>query len=122
MYVTDLNSTNGTLVNGQELSPMDNVAVEVGAEVIFGDMYLARYQLDLVSDGGAPEADNVNSGNSSGLQNSGTLVFGLEDSGDGPQRPAGSAATTAAAGGEQQGRGVERRQKKPVIRQDFQPY
>lgn len=36
MYVTDLNSTNGTMVNGQELSPMDNVAVEVGAEVIFG--------------------------------------------------------------------------------------
>jgi hypothetical protein len=37
MYVTDLNSTNGTMVNGQELSPMDNVAVEVGSEVIFGE-------------------------------------------------------------------------------------
>ena len=37
VYVTDLNSTNGTTVNGQELSPMDNVAVEVGSEVVFGE-------------------------------------------------------------------------------------
>lgn len=41
MYVTDLNSTNGTMVNGVELSPMDNVAVEVGQEVTFGERQLA---------------------------------------------------------------------------------
>lgn len=50
MSITDLNSTNGTVVNGQELTPMDNVEVAPGAEVIFGDMYLARFQLDAVAD------------------------------------------------------------------------
>jgi pSer/pThr/pTyr-binding forkhead associated (FHA) protein len=37
VFVTDLNSTNGTMVNGQELSPMDNVEVGVGAEITFGE-------------------------------------------------------------------------------------
>eukprot|EP00879_Flechtneria_rotunda_P007363 GHRR01007724.1.p2 GENE.GHRR01007724.1~~GHRR01007724.1.p2 ORF type:complete len:126 (+),score=43.92 GHRR01007724.1:624-1001(+) len=46
LCITDLNSTNGTMVNGQELTPMDNMEVEIGAEVIFGDMYLARFRLD----------------------------------------------------------------------------
>lgn len=35
--ITDLNSTNGTLVNGQELTPMDDVELGVGSEVIFGE-------------------------------------------------------------------------------------
>lgn len=48
--ITDLNSTNGTVVNGQELSPMDNVELAPGSEVIFGDMFLARFQLDEIMD------------------------------------------------------------------------
>lgn len=56
--ITDLNSTNGTVVDGKELGPMDNIEVEVGSEVIFGDMYLARFRLDEVADHGlVPEQE-----------------------------------------------------------------
>jgi pSer/pThr/pTyr-binding forkhead associated (FHA) protein len=48
--ITDLNSTNGTLVDGKELGPMDNIEVEIGSEVIFGDMYLAKFRLDEMPD------------------------------------------------------------------------
>jgi hypothetical protein len=53
--VTDLNSTNGTAVNGVELSAADGATAEVplGGEVVFGDAYLARFQLEAVV---APEA------------------------------------------------------------------
>lgn len=37
--VTDLNSTNGTFLNGQQLNPMQAVALELGAEV--GDVLVA---------------------------------------------------------------------------------
>jgi len=50
--ITDLNSTNGTFVkfpeaeDEEELVPMRATPVPVGAEIIFGDMYLARFQLE----------------------------------------------------------------------------
>ena len=34
--MTDLNSTNGTYVNNEELAPMEAVKVPLGAEIIFG--------------------------------------------------------------------------------------
>ena len=43
--VTDLGSTNGTEVAGKELVPMANTLVPLGAEVTFGDMYLARFRV-----------------------------------------------------------------------------
>lgn len=59
LCITDLNSTNGTVVNGHELSPMDNIEVEVGAEVIFGDMYLAKFKLVEEPDTRAAAADST---------------------------------------------------------------
>ena len=59
--ITDLNSTNGTFLNGQQLNPMQAVGLDLGAEVrggvrviylahvvlqvTFGDIFLARFQL-----------------------------------------------------------------------------
>jgi len=48
--ITDLNSTNGTVVNGQELTAMDTAEISAGSEIIFGDMYLAKFQVDKLSD------------------------------------------------------------------------
>jgi len=49
--VTDLNSTNGTAVNGVELTAgSDGATAELptGGEVVFGDSFLARFQLEVV--------------------------------------------------------------------------
>ncbi|GBF89894.1 hypothetical protein Rsub_02598 [Raphidocelis subcapitata] len=127
VYITDLNSTNGTLVNGVELSPMDNVAVEVGAEVVFGDVYLARFQLDLVADAASPPSFAAAAGSgSSGAEASGTVVLGAEDSGDaaggalGMGLGPGLGLGGGAGGG---GGGVTTRPvKRPKVRQDFSPY
>jgi pSer/pThr/pTyr-binding forkhead associated (FHA) protein len=35
--ITDLNSTNGTVVNGDELTPMDTAEISAGSEIIFGE-------------------------------------------------------------------------------------
>ncbi|KAI8467167.1 MAG: SMAD/FHA domain-containing protein [Monoraphidium minutum] len=85
VFVTDLNSTNGTMVNGQELSPMDNVEVEVGAEITFGDIYLARFQLDMVTDGSALGGPDGGGGGAVAMQDSGTLVMGGGEDGDSDQ-------------------------------------
>jgi pSer/pThr/pTyr-binding forkhead associated (FHA) protein len=46
--VTDLSSTNGTLIEGEELQAGVAYELREGAEVIFGDEYLACYQLTKV--------------------------------------------------------------------------
>jgi pSer/pThr/pTyr-binding forkhead associated (FHA) protein len=45
LMVTDLGSTNGTEVNGEELAAMTNTLVPLGSEVTFGDMYLAKFRV-----------------------------------------------------------------------------
>lgn len=43
--VTDLNSTNGTYLGTEELVPMKARDISVGSEIIFGDMFLAKFEL-----------------------------------------------------------------------------
>lgn len=130
VYVTDLSSTNGTLVDLRELSPLETATVAVGQEITFGDAYLARFQLELAADPAAAAsaaagagvglgkgAFGAASGGSSGSGGvSGTVVLPPEDSGD-------AAAPAAAAGGEAGlggGGGMERRrQKKQRVDGDF---
>lgn len=45
VMVTDLTSTNGTFIDGEELLPGVPTQLMVGGEVIFGDEFLARYEL-----------------------------------------------------------------------------
>ena len=45
VMVTDLSSTNGTFIEGEELQAGVAYELAVGGEVIFGDEYLACYQL-----------------------------------------------------------------------------
>ena len=43
--VVDLSSTNGTFIDGEELLPGVPTQLVVGGEVIFGDEFLARFEL-----------------------------------------------------------------------------
>mmetsp|Transcript_44400 Transcript_44400/g.74033 ORF Transcript_44400/g.74033 Transcript_44400/m.74033 type:complete len:167 (-) Transcript_44400:161-661(-) len=44
-YIMDLSSTNGTFVNGKQLTPAKPEKLLVGSELIFGDEFLARFEL-----------------------------------------------------------------------------
>lgn len=56
VQVTDLGSTNGTFVDGQELEPMKAATLPVGGEVVFGDKHLAAFRLDWVEEEAAKPA------------------------------------------------------------------
>lgn len=43
LTVTDLGSTNGTLLNGKEIEPNQEIAVRVGEEIVFGDSHLGSF-------------------------------------------------------------------------------
>ena len=47
--VTDLGSTNGTNVDGQELGGMKSASLTVGSSLFFGDKHLASYRLEAVA-------------------------------------------------------------------------
>jgi pSer/pThr/pTyr-binding forkhead associated (FHA) protein len=51
--VTDLTSTNGTFIDGEELLPGVPTQLVVGGEVIFGDEFLARFELVETADEGS---------------------------------------------------------------------
>ena len=51
VMVTDLTSTNGTFIDGEELLPGVPTRLLVGGEVIFGDEFLARFELVQVGEG-----------------------------------------------------------------------
>lgn len=44
-YVTDLASTNGTFVDGEELAPGTPTRLAGGSEVVFGDDAVCRFTL-----------------------------------------------------------------------------
>jgi pSer/pThr/pTyr-binding forkhead associated (FHA) protein len=52
--VTDLRSTNGTYVDGEEIEAMQAYEVTPGSRIIFGDEHLAMYEVMLEEDP-APE-------------------------------------------------------------------
>lgn len=64
--LTDLRSTNGTFIDGQELEPMQAYEVVAGSQVIFGDEHLAMYEVRLEEDPPASsEAPAASSGTES---------------------------------------------------------
>ena len=50
MTVTDLRSTNGTYVDGTEITSMQAYEVLPGSNIIFGDEHLAMFELRMVED------------------------------------------------------------------------
>ncbi|PNW75625.1 hypothetical protein CHLRE_12g534450v5 [Chlamydomonas reinhardtii] len=50
VLVIDVNSTNGTMVNGAEIKAMDYVELPIGGEIVFGDEFLAKFQLQKLPD------------------------------------------------------------------------
>lgn len=53
--VTDLRSTNGTYVDGEEIEAMQAYEVTPGSRIIFGDEHLAQYEVIVVEDEPAAE-------------------------------------------------------------------
>ena len=49
-YVTDLASTNGTFVDGEELTAGTPTKLASGAEVVFGDEFLCKFVLEEIKD------------------------------------------------------------------------
>ncbi|KAK9792967.1 hypothetical protein WJX73_001580 [Symbiochloris irregularis] len=43
--ITDLNSTNGTYLDSEELPSMKAQEIPIGSEITFGDMFLAKFEL-----------------------------------------------------------------------------
>lgn len=48
--VTDLESTNGTVVDGEQLKAMNSTKVEPGSVIVFGDPHLAAFTLEQVKE------------------------------------------------------------------------
>lgn len=48
--VTDLRSTNGTYIDGTEITSMQAYEVLPGSNIIFGDEHLAMYELRIVEE------------------------------------------------------------------------
>lgn len=58
VIITDLQSTNGTFIEDKELKPMQSVPLVEGAEVTFGDKWLARFKLQVIVESSEPVSDN----------------------------------------------------------------
>jgi len=43
--VTDLGSTNGTFIDGEQLDQMEAYPLKIGSEVVFGDENLCKFVL-----------------------------------------------------------------------------
>ncbi|EFN51446.1 hypothetical protein CHLNCDRAFT_140170 [Chlorella variabilis] len=54
VIVTDLGSTNGTTIDGEELEATQAAELKPGSEIVFGDKYIAKFRLDVVEDAPPP--------------------------------------------------------------------